>query len=76
MNTSDLQENPNLSLYSHFRELHWKNNFSHEDMDDLMTKVESWIFGHYQLELSKKDNVNYDIINFLQTLTDNYLTHR
>lgn len=76
MLSSDPQENPNLSLYSHLRNLHWEKNFSHADIDALMAKVESWLSSHHQLELSKKSNVNYDIINFLQTLTDNYLIHR
>lgn len=76
MTSPDPQENPNLFLCTHLRDLHWEKNFSHEDMDTLVTKIELWISSHYQLELSKQNNVNYDIINFLQNLTDNYITHR
>jgi hypothetical protein len=75
MNAIDQSTNPNLVLYSHLRDLHWTKQFSQEDMILLISKIEDWIYCHNQEELNKNNDINYDTINTLQTLADNYLIH-
>lgn len=41
----------------------------------LISKIEDWIYCHNQEELNKNNDINYDTINTLQTLADNYLIH-